>query len=208
MKIIGRPSALVAVATACALLFQFGACAFSRKPQKVPVTSDPVGARIVVDGREVGTTPLTLSLDRSMDHTIRIERPGYNPVEIMLMSKFQAGQAIGVFALGLFVIPTFGLLGGLAGNAMMSDDPMDDDMSPIGIGCLIGVLAGAATMLVISSKTPEAFLTPAVLEVALEKNEIQARTNVIVLDRDQLKDIRWIRISCAGGGEAGIVAVN
>ncbi len=198
--------------TACALLFQFGACAFNSKPQKVPVTSDPVGARIIADGREAGTTPLTLSLDRSTDHTIRIERPGYNPVEIMLVSKAQAGKRAAGSGASFIFIPIFALLGAAAGAVLDSSILYDDTetASNTVVGFALGALVGTGLMVAFAGKSDKAYLTPSLINVTLEKTptSAQARTKVVILDRDQLKDIRWIRISCAEGGEAGVVAVN
>lgn len=51
--------------------------------QRVPVTSDPIGAAVTVDGRPGGKTPVMIWLDRrAREHVIRIEAPGYDPAEI------------------------------------------------------------------------------------------------------------------------------
>ena len=65
-----------------AFLIQNSAFVFSARPQKIPVTSTPVGAEVTVDKERVGFAPLNLSLTRDRDHTVRIEKPGYVPVEI------------------------------------------------------------------------------------------------------------------------------
>jgi len=200
-----KPSAFIAVVTACALLFQFGACSYESKPQSIPVTSNPIGARIIADGQDAGTTPLTLSLKRNADHRIRIEKPGYNPVDILLVSRGSGITPAAHFGGGLLFVPMFGLLGGVIGLLI---DNSDDELAGFKNGILIGVMAGAVLILASAKKTTESKLNPSVINVSLEKAQTQARTNVVILDRDQLKDIRWIRISCAEGGEVGVVAVN
>ena len=56
--------------------------------QEIPVTSNPVGAKIIVDGKELGYTPLNLKLKRKKGHIIRIEKQGYNPLEIKIIPEY------------------------------------------------------------------------------------------------------------------------
>ncbi len=207
MKIAAKPSAFIAVVTACAFLFQFGACSYESKPQSIPVTSNPVGARIIADGQDAGTTPLTLSLKRNADHKVRIEKPGYNPVDILLVSKGSGVTPAAHYAGGLVLVTIFGLMGGLTWEVA---DNSDSGFENFKKGLLVGALAGAVLVLASAKRTTESKLNPSVINVTLEKTQAQAqaRTNVVILDRDQLKDIRWIRISCAEGGAEEIVAVN
>jgi hypothetical protein len=211
MTTAAKPSAFIAVVTVCALLFQFGACSLSTKPQKIPVTSNPMGAKINVDGQDKGTTPLSLYLKRANDHRIRIEKTGYNPVDILLVSKSRsAGQKVAHVGVGLLLIASIVIIGGLIGDEIDSQDGESCQMEGLQNGMLIGAVAGTTLVLLASSRLSNAWLMPAVINVTLEKTQeqAQARTNVVVLDRDQLKDIRWIRISCAEGGAAEVVAVN
>ena len=56
--------------------------------QTVPVTSDPPGARIYVDGaRQAQTTPTALELHRKRPVTLRLEKPGYQPATVPLVRK-------------------------------------------------------------------------------------------------------------------------
>ncbi|MEN6310374.1 MAG: PEGA domain-containing protein, partial [Acidobacteriota bacterium] len=189
--------------TACALLFQFGACTYSTKPQKIPVTSNPVGAKVFADGKEMGVTPFSLSLKKDVDHTIRIEKPGYNPVDIQLVST-QSKSPDQM----LMLIPVLAGIGAAVGLVL---EPEDGYGGAIYCGIIGGALIGLGLWLASSLSSAKARrLTPTVLRVRLEKaqSEAQTRTHVVILDRDQLKDIRWIRISCAEGGAEEVVAVN
>ena len=49
-------------------------------PGSLLVESRPSGARVLVDGREAGTTPMTLSALPAGDHTVRIELGGYQTI--------------------------------------------------------------------------------------------------------------------------------
>ncbi len=67
---------------------------FRSNPQSVPITSQPTGAKIIVDGKDRGHTPLSLQLKRKANHTLRIERQGYNPLEIRITRNTSAGLSI------------------------------------------------------------------------------------------------------------------
>lgn len=49
---------------------------------RVMVNSVPTNARVWLDGREIGTTPLTMDTVASGDHQIRLERPEYEPLAL------------------------------------------------------------------------------------------------------------------------------
>lgn len=53
--------------------------------QLIPVSSVPSNARVYVDGKDMGATPLTLKIPReAAGHRIKIEAPGYMPSNIQL----------------------------------------------------------------------------------------------------------------------------
>jgi serine/threonine protein kinase len=52
---------------------------------RVPVTSDPVGATVTVDGTPVaGVTPLSVTLQPGREHHVRFARDGHAPQEVVL----------------------------------------------------------------------------------------------------------------------------
>lgn len=66
-------------------MFLFSNCALVLKGtrQKIPVSSIPSGATVMVDGEEKGTTPLILKLKRKKKlHIVQINKPGYEAVEV------------------------------------------------------------------------------------------------------------------------------
>lgn len=52
--------------------------------QSVGFTSDPAGAQVFVDNRNVGVTPVTATLSRKENHAVRVELAGYAPYEMQL----------------------------------------------------------------------------------------------------------------------------
>ncbi len=90
----------------CATIIKLGST-----NQKVPVTSNPIGARIIVDGKEMGYTPLTLKLRSNKNHLIRVEKQGYDSLEIRINRKV-SGPSLAFSILGNALL--LGVYGGAA----------------------------------------------------------------------------------------------
>lgn len=79
----GERTAAAAVLLGLAAAAAAGCGGMRPHMQRVPVTSDPIGASVTVDGRPGGQTPVMIWLDRrAREHVIRIEAPGYDPAEV------------------------------------------------------------------------------------------------------------------------------
>jgi len=63
--------------TACATIMQ-------GKRQDLSIASTPPGARVLVDGSEIGTTPFVTALRRKDKHVVRVELAGYQSFELAL----------------------------------------------------------------------------------------------------------------------------
>ena len=50
--------------------------------QHIPITSNPPGATVKINGDVKGTTPLAVDLKRTQYHSISIELAGYHPYQI------------------------------------------------------------------------------------------------------------------------------
>ncbi len=72
--------------------------------QKTMIASEPQGAKVSVDGEYVGQTPLNLELKRKHDHTIRIEKTGYEPQQKHVKHRI-SGVVWGNALFGYFGIP-------------------------------------------------------------------------------------------------------
>lgn len=94
-----RSAAIVAAvaATGCATLFAGG-------PDEVPITTNPPGAYVYLDGQVVGRTPLVVTLDRNRTlGDLRIYYPGFLPATFHLYKSFN-WWTIGNFFIGLIPI--------------------------------------------------------------------------------------------------------
>jgi hypothetical protein len=49
--------------------------------QDIAITSSPGGATVTVDGVERDSTPIVVPLSRKHAHVVKVEQPGYAPVE-------------------------------------------------------------------------------------------------------------------------------
>jgi hypothetical protein len=70
---------------------------------RVLVNSVPTSARVWLDGREIGTTPLTMDTVASGDHQVRLERPEYEPLTLNI--EVVSGQTANVGVLHLVPLP-------------------------------------------------------------------------------------------------------
>ena len=57
-------------------------CAPKVAMQTVPVSTDPVGAELMVNGKPAGTTPCQVSLERNQDHILTVTKEGYRPQDV------------------------------------------------------------------------------------------------------------------------------
>jgi hypothetical protein len=166
------------LATNCAMMTR-------KSTQRIPVTPYPAGATVSVDGQLKGVTPIGLHLSRKRtNQVIRIESPGYNPFEIRLMKKTWGGAFIGNILLGL--LPGFVP----AAAYSLSHDGRGVEgiwvLSAAGFGAIFTMfdsLGGAANT-----------IEPKELTVALTKSYGTARVDTLLIEADDLQNIKWIRV--------------
>ena len=78
-------SALFALTLISCLLFQTGcATVFRGRVQTILVTSDPPGAKVFVNGKQMSTTPVDIRVNKKNSHIVRLEKEGYAPYEIRM----------------------------------------------------------------------------------------------------------------------------
>jgi len=192
---------LAAVTAVCMFLFQGCSTLGIKNFQKIPVTADPPGARIIVDGAEAGTAPLILVLRRNQGHFIQIEKEGYRRLIIRIERRPSDTK---LMDWGITVFGT--LLGAMAGGRLVSSQE-DPEALDLWGGKILGGLVGLAVSGIIVGRreTPYA-LTPTELRVSLERANDDRRTDVLTFDGQQMESVRWIRINCAD--RPGDVAVQ
>jgi hypothetical protein len=70
-------NALCAVVLSSALVASGCGTVIYGRTENIPISSDPLGARVTVDDQYAGTTPITVELSRKVDHKVKIEKDGY-----------------------------------------------------------------------------------------------------------------------------------
>ena len=197
MIIKGRARLILVMIIMTIFLFQNCATITKGTSQKIPVTSNPIGAKIIVDGEEAGNTPLTLKLKRKKDHVIRIEKQDYNSLEIRITRRSSpAASILGNIFWGLLgsipggLIAWGGAIGGIFGG-----EEAEDIVNTGNIVALIGFIAGwGVGILVDSSSGANSTLSPNVLDVTLTKSEGKPHPAVLNIDSEQVQNLKWIRI--------------
>jgi len=187
-------------------LFQNCATIIRGTSQKIPVTSNPTGAKIIVDGKGVGYTPLNLKLKRKKGHVIRIEKQGYNPLEIRIARKTSA-LSVGTSILGnYFLGGCIGLVGYAVGYVLKGRAGKSELASRLG---LCGLFVGWIGTIYIEFKSGANYtLSPKEFNMTLSKIEEKPHPNLILIDAEKFQDIKWIRIKCADSEEEEIVNLD
>ncbi len=192
-----------AVAAACAFLLQGCAIMARGTNQEIPVTSHPGGAKIIVNGKNVGVTPLSLKLAKKKDHLIRIEKAGYVPLEIRAPSQRTGGRR--VFVMGNFnwgwlaAMPgAYLAAGGLVGKSFglgVGKNALETGGLLMLAGMAVGLIGSIA---VDSSPANDASFQFEDFNVTLQRIEEGANYDVAKITLEDWQYIKWIRIGCAG----------
>ncbi len=193
----GMPKITLALLVTSVFLFQSCATIMHGSSQKITITSNPSGAKIILDGEIMGITPLNLHLKKKK-HLLRIEKEGYNPLEIKI--KREGTSKNGLTVAGDFIAG--GALGYLIFSMFYSsDDPHRNLFLPLFFwGCSF---SGVIALDYIGGGLYE--LSPTDFQVTLTKIEDQARIDLIILEAEQFQHIKWIRIKCVDNDKEEIV---
>jgi hypothetical protein len=202
MRIYTTRASTVALTLAGLLVVQSCSPLKPKLTQDIPVTSNPVGATISVDGKTVGQSPLIMTLKKNRNHTVRIEKEGFNPTELVIKQKLKPLAPL--YLLAVPVSAGAGLLFGelitILVRAAREQHISNKTSTEAYVGLAIGGALGL-TFAVVGMTSPQSHsLSPRSLEVTLTKLTGQGspQVQVIYLDAGQLKDIQWIRIKLAG----------
>jgi hypothetical protein len=83
------------VSVACVVLLLNGCASIVKgTSQTIPVSSDPSGAEVKIDGNLVGQTPVSVKAKRKTDHLVTIEKTGYQ-VESVAVTRNIGGAVFG-----------------------------------------------------------------------------------------------------------------
>jgi hypothetical protein len=185
-----RNTALLLFLTLTSVAFTPGCATITRRrTQRVPVTSSPMGATVSVNGQQQGVTPLEIRMIRkAKGQVIRIESPGYNPVEIRLRRRMSVGPILANLLLG--AIP--GSAPAIAWDIQNDDVPHNTETSLL--IWTLGALAFGGIFTLIDNGSKGFEQAPKELAVTLTKADGTLRVDTILLDADDFRNIKWIRI--------------
>jgi hypothetical protein len=112
--------ALAAALTGCATIVAGG-------PDSIPISTNPPGAYIYVNGQVVGQTPMVVELDRHRSMAdIRIYYPGFVPIQISRYKSLN-GWVFGNFFLAIWPV----IIDFATGNwQRFNDDPIAIGLTP------------------------------------------------------------------------------
>ncbi|GEM_PF-940498 len=176
---------LAAVFAGVGLTAGCGMITTGESPQRIPVTSVPMGARVIVNDVGYGETPLVLELTkRAKGRVIRIESSGYVPVEIRLTKKTTEAT----FFPNLFL----GMLPAVVPATVYS--LTHDGRGFLAIWVLSAAAFGAIFTAVDSASGAVSEFVPKEITVRLKKADGTPRVDTILVDAKDLQNIRWIRI--------------
>ena len=179
---------LVLMAIASILLTPNCATLTRSRTQRIPVTSSPVGATVVVNGQQQGVTPLEIRLARKKKgQVIRIESPGYDPLEFRPQRKMSGGPIIANFFLGL--IPGWGVTYLYAGAR-----DINFETAELFIAWILSSAAFGGLFTLIDSSGKGYMLKPVELTVTLKRSDGTPRTDTMLIDADDLRNVKWIRV--------------
>ena len=85
------------------ILFMTSGCAtiINSPSQKIPVSSNPSGARVEVDGTGSYKTPITIKLERKRDHVLIVSKEGHEQEQVVIMHVISGAVAGNILAGGL-----------------------------------------------------------------------------------------------------------
>lgn len=62
--------------------------------QKIPVSTNPLGATVYADGKKMCTSPCAVTLSRQSNHLLTIVKDGYEQVDMEITRQFMPDEAI------------------------------------------------------------------------------------------------------------------
>ena len=78
----------------CLVVLLGGGCETVVLKQDIPVSTNPMGARILADGKPAGQTPGTVSLERNKDHILTLVKENYQQVDIVINRQYQSNKVL------------------------------------------------------------------------------------------------------------------
>lgn len=175
---------ILIVILATMLLFSGCATLTQGKTQRIPITSSPAGAEVSINGVRKGVTPLQVKIPRNRTGVIRIESPGYNPLEVRIRrtgSTLLIGDLLGGAGAGFLI-----------GWRLFESH---DETADYGTVIWTSIAATISAFFLIDMFTGAGFdLNPSNLTVTLTKAAGPPRVDMMLVDADDFRNVKWIRV--------------
>lgn len=124
------------------------ACAPQVLTQPIPVSTDPPGAQLFVDGTPACQTPCKVDLPRNQDHLLTLRREGFRQQDVAVKRQYQSAKVMlnaineGVRSNDFFKSASWGLGGGVQSVNRQEDTGEAYVLSPSTISLRLTPLAG------------------------------------------------------------------
>jgi hypothetical protein len=69
-------------------------CSVPVMKQDVPVSTNPMGAKVYANGQLVGNTPTTVSLERNRDHILTLQKDNYRQQDVVIRKQYQQNKVL------------------------------------------------------------------------------------------------------------------
>ena len=190
------------IAGSVVIVFFGQSCAvIGPKYQKVPVTSNPPQAKITVDDKFVGQTPVNLKLRKNEEHLIRIEMDGYEPAEIVVSPATGDKESVGSAVTAGVPITLIGMAFGALISLLAAPRNEADHVDAAWV--LGGMAVGAIPGIYIMVSSYQTQLQPqrvyVLLKKAAEGDQSSASESGAVqrleISTKELSSVNWISIA-------------
>ncbi len=84
---------LLLTAMGCIVFWSYG-CSSPILKQDIPVSTNPMGAKIFANGQLVGQTPTTISLDRNREHILTLVKNDYRQEDVIIKRQYQQDKVL------------------------------------------------------------------------------------------------------------------
>lgn len=75
-------------------VFLFTGCAPQVLKQRVPVSTNPTGAKVYVDGTPAGETPTTVELERTQSHVLTLLKENYRQADVVIQQRKKSEEQL------------------------------------------------------------------------------------------------------------------
>jgi len=84
---------ILLITMGCIVFLAYG-CSSPILKQNIPVSTNPMGAKIFANGQLVGQTPGTISLERNREHILTLVKENYRQEDVIITRQYQKDRTL------------------------------------------------------------------------------------------------------------------